>query len=546
MDEARGCSQEDTDRMTTESVPTTSARTRWLGLIAIAISVSLIVVDGTIVAVAMPSIVTDLGLSSSQLQWVQESYTLMFASLLLVFGAIADRFGRRRLLVLGLILFAIASIGISLSTDGNVMIAWRVLQGIGGAMILPTTLSLINANFTGRDRAIAFAVWGGMIGGMSALGPLLGGWLTTAFSWHWAFLINPPLVLLVIAAVLAWVPETRSERGGRLDLVGAGISTVAMAGLVFGLIEGRTYGWWMLERPFAMFGLDWTLTLSPVPIAFAVAALALTLFLVRSVRRTRAGKPNLLTLSLFGIPSFRNGNVVAMLVSLGEFGIILTLPLWLQNVLGYDALQAGLALLPLAIGSFIASGAVTSLSQRMPAVAIVRLGLALEIAGLLVVALSVGTETPWWPITIGLGLYGVGVGFATAQLTGTILADVPRELSGEASGTQSTARQLGSALGIAILGSLLFGLTGTNLSNALTDHGVPPEQATPIVQSVTDSAGAVIPSLEQRAPDDYAAATEAFAAGTRAAAFASVGALTIALIATSSLGNISRTSARKR
>ena len=521
--------------MTTAPAPT-SARSRWLGLVAIALSVSLIVVDGTIVAVAMPAIVTDLGLDSSQLQWVQESYTLMFASLLLAFGAIADRFGRRRMLVAGLVVFALASIGIALSPTGAAMIGWRVVQGVGGAMILPTTLSLINANFTGRDRAIAFAVWGGMIGGMSALGPLLGGWLTADFSWHWAFLINPPLVVLVLAGVLAFVPDDRGSRSGGLDFVGALVSMVMMGALVFGLIEGRTYGWWGLDRPFGMLGVDWGLELSPVPIAFAMSLVALAVLLIRSVQRTRAGRPNLLTLSLFAIPSFRNGNIVAMLVSLGEFGIILTLPLWMQNVLGYNALSAGLALLPLAIGSFVASGAVTSLAQRLAAVTIVRVGLALEIAGLLVVALNVSTTTPWWAIAIGLGLYGLGVGFATAQLTGTILVDVPRELSGEASGTQSTSRQIGSALGIAILGSLLFGVTSSSLGQALDDAHVPASAAEQVVSIVTDSAGAAIPSLAQRDPAQHEAAATAFADGTRVAAFTAAGALTIALLASASLG----------
>src|SRR3954452_11400340 len=204
-------------------MPYSSSRRRWAGLVFISVAVALIIVDSTIVNVAMPSIVDDLGITSTQVQWVQEAYTLVFASLLLVFGSIADRVGRRRMLLIGVVVFTLASVGAALAPTGTALILARFVQGVGGAMILPTTLSLLNASFRGRERGIAFAVWGSTIGGMAAVGPLLGGWLTTDFSWHWAFLINVPLGILIVVGILLAVSESKAARPDRVDIVGAAL-----------------------------------------------------------------------------------------------------------------------------------------------------------------------------------------------------------------------------------------------------------------------------------------------------------------------------------
>lgn len=318
-----------------------AARKRWIGLVFISIAVSLIIVDSTIVNVAVPSIVDELGITSTEVQWVQEAYTLVFAALLLLFGSLADRFGRRRVMLLGVVLFAASSVFAALAPDGGILILSRLVQGVGGAMILPTTLSLINATFRGKERGIAFAVWGSTIGGMAAVGPLLGGWLTTAFSWRWAFGINVPLgIIIIIIGVLLTVAESKEPRRGRLDIVGSVLSVLLFGSLVFGLIEGRTYGWWTLEQDFTIGSFTWPFELSPIPVAFAIAVVALVGFIWWGLARAKQGKGTLLEFSLFRIPSFRNGNVAALVVSLGEFGIILSLPLWPQFVLGFDAAEA--------------------------------------------------------------------------------------------------------------------------------------------------------------------------------------------------------------
>lgn len=210
------------DRAARPAEATASPRRRWAGLVFISVAVALIIVDSTIINVAIPSIVDDLAITSTKVQWVQESYTLVFAALLLVFGTLADRYGRRRIMLLGVVVFAAASVLAAFSGSGDLLIGARLVQGVGGAMVLPTTLSLINATFRGRDRGIAFAIWGSTIGGMVAVGPLLGGWLTTYFSWRWAFGINVPLGIIIVIGVLTFVVESRDAgEPRRVDVVGA-------------------------------------------------------------------------------------------------------------------------------------------------------------------------------------------------------------------------------------------------------------------------------------------------------------------------------------
>lgn len=516
----------------------TNPKFRWIGLVFISLGISLIIVDSTIVNVSIPSIIDDLGITSTQVQWVQEAYTLVFAAMLLVFGALADRFGRRRMMVTGVVIFALSSILCALAQDGDLLIAARVVQGVGGAMVLPTTLSLVNATFRGKERAIAFAIWGSTIGGMVAVGPLLGGWLTTAFSWRWSFGINIPLGIIVIIGVLLFVSESREAQARSIDWAGAVLSVFTMAALVFGLIEGRNYGWWTVNHPFTIGDWTWPLDISIIPFAFAVFIIGAIWFVLHGKRRQRAGKDPLIAFDLFSIASFRNGNIAVLIVSMGEFGIILALPLWLQFVLGYDALQTGFVLLALAIGAFVASGLAGGLSRRVSAVTMVRIGLALEIIGVLGVGLMISPDSGWAQVTPFLFLYGMGVGLATAQLTNVILKDVAVEESGQASGTQSTSRQLGSALGIAILGTILYTSAAGILSTNLTNEKLPAEAVDAYTNAVIDSSGAAIQKLEAD-PKTQPVATVAKSAlsdGTKYSAYSAAAFLAVGFVATLSLG----------
>ena len=515
---------------------------RWIGLVFISLAVALIIVDSTIVNVAIPAIVDDLGITSTQVQWVQEAYTLVFASLLLLFGSLADRIGRRRLLLIGGALFAGASVLASFAPTGDLLILARLIQGVGGAMMLPSTLSLLNATFQGRERGIAFAVWGSTIGGMAAVGPLLGGWLTTSFSWRWAFGINIPLGVIIAIGVLWAVGESRAKNAPVIDAIGAVLSVILFGALVFGLIEGRTLGWWELNDPFTIGGWSWPFSVSPVPVAFAMALLAAMGFVTWSRHQAHRGRPTLLDPRLFSIATFRSGNIAALVVALGEFGIILSLPLWLQFALGFDALQTGLILIALAAGSFVASGFAGASSGKISAVLIVRAGLVAEIVGVvaagLVVGWDAGTQSAWLWLLPALFVYGFGVGLATAQLTGVLLQDVPVELSGRGSGTQPTARQVGSARGIAILGTVLFPGTAGILSSSLDDRGLPAQERDQIVSAVVDSSGGAIAVLAANpATAPIAAdAKAAFSDATRLSAFTAGGFLVVGLLATIPLG----------
>lgn len=509
-------------------------RRRWAALLIIALAVSMIIVDSTIVNVAIPSIIADLGLTSTEAQWVNEVYALVFAALLLTMGRLGDRYGRQRLLILGVVVFVLASVLAAVSGSAGALIGARVLQGVGGAMILPSTLSLLNANFRGRERAIAFAVWGATIGGTAALGPLLGGWLTTEYSWRWAFGINVPVGVLVVIGALVLIPESREPRTkAGADLLGAALSILGFGLLVFALIEGRIYGWWTLEEPFSLAGWAWPWTLSPIPVAIVGALVTLAAFVGVERSRSRAGRIVLLDLSLFSIPTFRNGNVVALIVSMGEFGLLFALPLWLQNALGYSAFATGVALLPLALGSFMASGLAATLAQSRGPLFVVRLGLASEITGIVLIGVLVSPTVSSVAIAPGLLLYGLGVGLATAQLTGLILVDVPVEASGQGSGTQSTARQVGSALGVAVLGTILFASLSAELDAELSTI-VPADRAAEVTAAVSDSAGGAISGIAAQ-PDGEpvaAAAAQALSDATRWTAFSGAAFLSLGLVAT--------------
>ena len=231
--------------------PATNDRNRWLALVALTIGVAMIIVDATIVNVAIPSIIRDLHIGITQAEWANSIYSLVFAALLISVGRIGDVTGRRRVFISGLLVFLGASLITALAPSGTVLLAGRFLQGVGGALILPSTLSIVNATFRGRERAIAFGIWGSVIGGMAALGPLAGGWFVTNLSWRWAFYVNLPVGALALAGALLFVGESRDPdaRPG-FDPPGVALSTIGFLGVVFGLIEGQTYGWWTAQRDF--------------------------------------------------------------------------------------------------------------------------------------------------------------------------------------------------------------------------------------------------------------------------------------------------------
>jgi len=509
---------------------------RWIGLIAVALGVALIVVDTTIVNVITPSVIDDLKIDSSQAQWIQESYAIVFAALLLLVGRIADLRGARTVFIAGVVVFGLTSLLAGLAPNGEILILARFMQGVGAAAILPTSLALLNHMFTGPARGQAFAVWGSTIGAATALGPVLGGWLSEHASWRWAFGINIPLTIVILVIAVVFLTQPKRSRGG-VDGFSAILSILGLGLLAFGLVEGRVYGWVMSEKAFALFGATWDSGLSPAFVAMALSVLLLAAFVWRQVvisRGTGRHQP-LMDVRLFSISSFRNGNIATLIIGLGEFGIIAVLPLWLQFTLDYSPLEAGATLVPIAIGSFVASGISFPLSEKASPLVLVRIGLILEVVGLAGLGLVAAfTDANWWFVALVLFFYGIGVGFATSQVTNVVLADVPEEEGGQSSGIQSTFRQLGSALGIAALTTVFFSTLGSTLHGKLTDAGLSGPEATKLSNAVTDSAGAVIKPLAAR-PETVFAADAAREAMTQAIAIGSylaAGFLVLGVIAT--------------
>lgn len=472
----------------------------WWALASLLVGLSMIIIDGTVVTVLLPDMVTDLGLSQTDAQWVNSIYSLVFASLLITVGLLADKFGRRLLFLAGIVVFVIGSIGSGSAMNNESLIIARAVQAVGAAMMLPSSIAVINVLFTGRKRAIAFGMWGAVFGGAAALGPLLGGWLAQDYSWRWAFFINIPFAVASAIAVLITVPETRVRAVSGIDFGGVILSAVGLGLIVFGLIEGQQYGWWSAIADFRLGPINLDIgTISVVPCAFLLGIVLLILLLLWERWRSRSGRCTLVDTSLFGIRRYSYGNLVALIVELGEFGILFVIPLWLQSVAGLSAFASGALIAALAFGALAAGGSARRVSAVMGATQVVRLGMVLEIIGVLGVGVTLNTSwSPWW-LAIPLFVYGIGLGFDSAQLTNVVLADVPMALSGQASAMTSTFRQVGSALGSAILGAILFTGLATSLNTQLEQlPDLSAQQRNQIVDEVRGSAGLAIVELEKQ------------------------------------------------
>ena len=475
---------------------------RWRALAVLASGLAMIVLDGTIVGVALPAIIADLGLGITDSVWVNSLYSMIFAALLLTAGWTADRLGRRLQFLLGVGVFVLGSVLAGVAGGASALIAARAVQGVGGALIMPTTVSTINVLFRGRERAAAFGVWGAVMSGTAAIGPLLGGSLTQYADWRWVFFVNVPVGLAVAVSGALWIPENRGRRGRGFDPAGLVLSAGALGLLVFGLIEGTDLGWWTPRRDVALGGLTWPASapVSPVPVALAVGVLLLAGFAGVQAWRLRSGRTVILDLRMFEIPTFAWGNVAAAMVAVGEFALVFVMPLFLINVTGLTVLGAGWVLAAMALGAFASGAAARHLAGALGAVNVVVLGLALEVAGVAATALVLAPATPAWLFALTMAVYGLGLGLASAQLTSTIMVGVPQVLSGAASATQSTVRQVGSALGSALAGTMLAVGLAVRLPARLGEiAGLPSTVPEQVIQGTIDSVGGLIGALRSGA-----------------------------------------------
>jgi EmrB/QacA subfamily drug resistance transporter len=423
-----------------------SRRRPWLILGICCLSLLIVGTDSTIVNVALPAIRRDLGASVSGLQWAVDAYTLVLGSLLMASGSMADRFGRRRVFQIGLALFTLGSLLCSLAPNVALLVAFRCLQALGGSMLNPVALSIVSNTFTERRaRARAMGVWGAVFGISLALGPVIGGLLVSDVSWRAIFWINIPIGVAAIALTQLFVPESRAGTARRFDPWGQGLVITLLATLTYGVIEGPSAGWG-----------------SPLIVAmFAVAAVAaVTLVRVES----RRFQP-LLEVRFFRSVPFSGASVIAVL-AFGVLGGFLFLnTLYLQDARGYSALHAGLLTLPMAVLIFLfapVSGRLVG--SRGPRLPLVLAGLAIMAASLLLIRLSDGTPVLW--LLFAYVVFGLGFGLVNAPISNAAVSGMPDSQAGVAASVASASRQAGSALGVAITGSLVAGASNAGLAAA--------------------------------------------------------------------------------
>ncbi|MEN2740837.1 MFS transporter [Microbacterium sp. X-17] len=474
---------------------TMTHRQRWLALTMLAGSLLVVMMDMTILIMALPGLIEDLEPSASQQLWIVDIYSLILAGLLIPMSALADRFGRKRMLLIGFALFGVVSVLVLFATSAAFVIGLRALLGAAGAMIMPTTLSMIRTIFHDpTERARALAIWSVISGLGVIIGPLLGGLLLQFFSWHSAFLVNVPFVIAAIAFGVVLLPEGRDPNPPRWDVVATVLSIAGMVLLVWGIKQLGEYGW---GNPVA-----W--------IMVGAAAILLTLF----VRRCLSRPDPLLEVRLFRSKPFTAGAIAALTASLAMAALILLVAQWLQAVAGFTPVVAGVAVLPMAIGSLIAAPFAPNLAIRFGARNILAGGLVLAGAGLLLL-FATGGPTSYLQLIAPLFLVGAGTG-SLAIASAIIMGSTPTAKAGSAAAIEESMYDIGNVLGVAILGSLSAALYRDHLAiGQFAEQGITGELAHSAEESIV---GALTVAEQRGLPALADAATAAFGDGIAQAA----------------------------
>jgi len=456
---------------------------RWWTLGVLILSLLVIGVDNTILNVALPKIVEDLDASGSQLQWIIDSYTIVFASLLLTVGAIGDKFGRKRMLHLGVILFALFSAVAAFVGSADGLILARALMGIGGACIYPSTLSILTNTFHDeRERGRAIGIWAGVSGLGIAIGPIVGGWLLSHFWWGSVFLVNVPVVIVALVAGRMIVPNSKDPSPSALDPVGAVLSIVGLVSLVYGIIEAPSHGW--------------TSTQTLATLGFSVIVLV-----AFAIWELRSDHP-MLDVTFFENARFTAANISIVLVFFALFGSLFFLTQYLQFVLGYDALQAGIRVAPLALVLMVGAPIAGRLTARLGNKVLVSAGMATVAVGLWYMG-TLSVTSGYGHIVISLLILGLGMGTAMVPATESIMGSLPLAKAGVGSAMNDTTRQIGGALGVAILGSIFASSYATHIVSSL--RGLPESS----IAAAQNSVGAALAIGEKIGGTQGAAITAA-------------------------------------
>jgi EmrB/QacA subfamily drug resistance transporter len=418
---------------------------KWRALTIVCVAIFMLLLDITVVNVALPDIQRELHTSFTDLQWVVDAYALTLATVMLNAGSLGDLLGRKRVFIVGVALFTAASAACGSATSPLFLNLARGAQGIGGAVMFAVSLAILSQEFHGRERGTAFGIWGATVGAAVAIGPMVGGALTTWLGWRWIFFVNLPIGVACVASAVRVLHESRDEEHGGFDLFGFVTFSASLFALVLGLLRGNDWGW-SSGRELGLFG----------------AAAGLMLAFVAVEWRQR--EP-MLDLSLFRVPTFTGAQITAFAISSAMFSQFLYLTLYLQNVLGYSPIGAGLRFLPLSMVSFVVAPLAGRLSVRVPVRVLLGTGLALNGVALLLMH-GISTSSGWKTLLAGFLVGGIGIGLVNPPLASTAVSVVPPRQAGMASGINNTFRQVGIATGIAALGAIFQHAIETRLAGA--------------------------------------------------------------------------------
>ena len=477
---------------------------RWATLAVMCLAVFVVMVDGTIVNVALPTLADRLGASTRQLQWIVDSYLLVFTGLLLAAGGLGDKFGRKRALLVGLAAFGATSAFAGLSGSAESLIAGRALMGIGAALIFPATLAIItNVFLDARERAAAIGIWSAVSGMAVAAGPIAGGWLLEHFWWGSVFFVNVPVVLVVIVITWIVVPESREHDAPRLDVVGLMASIAAIGALVFTIIEAPEFGW-----------LD-----ARTLVGFAVAAVLIAGFVRWELRQQHP----MLPVTIFRNLRFSAASVAITSAFFALLGFIFLISQYFQLVRGYSPLEAGLRTLPVATSIAVASVVTPKLVHAVGTTQVVRTGLALMAIAFMWIGLRVDTGTSYAEIVGQMVFLGLGLGATTAASTESIMGSLSVERAGVGSAVNDTTRELGGTLGVAIIGSVFSSIYVDSLDHAGgVFANLPPDVQEAARESVA-GAGRIARELGPDAPAFLAQVNDAFLSGLGIGCFVAAG-----------------------
>ena len=465
--------------MNDKQIPT-DEMSRWKKfsiIMVLSLALAIIILDGTILNVSFGYIIRDLNTSIESLQWVITAYALTIAALTVTGGRMGDLFGRKKMFRLGAILFAIGSLICSISKSVGVMITGEsIIEGIGAALMMPATISLLASTFRGPSRAMAMGVWGATAGASSALGPVIGGYLTTNYSWRWAFRINIFVVGILLLGSFLLKEYKEIEEKSKLDITGVVLSSLGLLTLVFGIIKSSTYGWLKAKEIFVFSGHSFDLGNVSIVVPFLILSIIfLTVFVLWENKIEREGSTPIVSMNIFKNRQFTFGTLVVAVMALGQAGLIFSIPIYFQSVRGFDAYHTGLVIMPASLVAFVLAPTAAFLSRKITPKLLIQAGILLIAIAMYMFYEKLGLTTSSRDMLPAMIVYGAGIGLMMAQATNMVMSSVSPEQAGEVAGVNNTMRQIGMTLGTAIVGAVLLATLTTKLTGGIAESKVIPE-----------------------------------------------------------------------